>query len=111
MTTKTENGNFHSNFYFPVNKLNFLYIWDNLVDMGLRQAGWICGKSKYDALNDMVDNDDRNRAIEVHIDTDTSDCWFMVWCQGVISNDDMVDVDEVMAELPMIKKNMYKGNK
>lgn len=106
-----ENGHFYTNFYFPVNKLNFLYIWDSLVDMGLRQAGWISGKTKYYALNDMVDSDDQNRSIEVHIDTATGDCWFMVWCQGAISNDDMVDVSDVMEELSVIKKGMYKGIK
>ncbi len=111
MTTKKDKGNFKANFYFTVNETNFLEIWDKLTYIGLTPSGWIRGKSKYEALNDMVDSNELNRAIEVRIDTSTKTSWFMVWCGGFTPYIDKVDVDDVMVEITTVKKNAYRGNK
>lgn len=102
-----ESGNFFTNFMFLINQENFIDIWDKLIDIGLTPEGWLEGVSKYDALNDMVGEPD-GRYLEIYINTQNRDCYFMLWWHDNNPHIEIKDTKEIVEELSLVNKYLYK---
>ncbi len=103
----TENDNFLTNFTFLVNEENLIEIWDNLTYIGLTPDGWIEHVSKYDVLNDLV-GEYGGRYMEIYIDKKNNNNYFMLWWHDNLPELEIKDTKEVMEELSLVKKNLYK---
>ncbi len=99
---------FHLNVVTEVNASNFSDIYDGLSSIGIVPEGYLKHNSKEKVEEIFYRH--KNNVIEVHIDTDINECYFMIWSNRVIEfykYHKKVDSNELIDEISLLKESLW----